>query len=54
LLAGLLLIIIGVIFAIFGIGGTAKIKLEKGGIVLTITGVGGIILIIVGVILLGV
>lgn len=55
MIVGVLLIILGILFAIFGLGGTAKVKIEGlGGIVLTISGVGGIIMIIVGVILLGV
>jgi hypothetical protein len=55
MIVGLLLIVLGIIFAIFGLGGTAKVKIQGlGGIVLTISGVGGIIMIIVGVILLGV
>lgn len=46
---GLLLIIIGIVFAVFGIGGSAKIDLVELGVV---TGGSGIILITVGVLFL--
>jgi hypothetical protein len=52
---GVILIILGIIFAVLGWGGTAKVRIEGlGGITLVISGVGGIIMIIVGVILLGI
>ncbi len=48
---GLLLVIIGIIFAVLGIGGSAKLQMKGlGGIV--ISGVAGVILIIVGVLFL--
>jgi hypothetical protein len=44
---GWILILIGIIFAILGVGGSAKLELGEKSIV--ITAMGGIILIIVGV-----
>jgi uncharacterized protein YjeT (DUF2065 family) len=51
---GLILLITGIIFAFFGIGGSAipKMKMSLGEITLTTLGRAGIILIIVGVVLL--
>lgn len=56
MIAGLIPIIIGVLSVLGGVGGTAKMKIEglAGGIVITITGVGGIILIVFGTIMLSV
>jgi hypothetical protein len=55
MIVGVILIILGIIFAILGWGGTAKVQVEGlGGITLIISGVGGIIMIIVGVILLAI
>ena len=55
MIVGVILIILGIMFAVLGWGGTAKVKIEGlGGITLVISGVGGIIMIIVGVILLGI
>jgi len=48
--AGLLLLLIGIIFAFFGWGGTAKLNLGKFGV---LTGSGGLILIVLGALLLG-
>jgi drug/metabolite transporter (DMT)-like permease len=55
MLVGLLLILIGIVFAVMGWGGTAKVEIEGlGGLTLVISGVAGIIMIIAGVILLAV
>jgi hypothetical protein len=47
---GALLIVIGFLFALFGIGGTAKLNMGKLGV---LSGSSGIILIVVGVLFLG-
>jgi hypothetical protein len=50
-LGAFICILLGIIFIILGIGGTAKVQVGAlGGLV--VSGVGGIILIIVGVILI--
>lgn len=56
MIAGLILILLGIIFVIAGIRGTAKLKIEglAGGIVITISSIGGIVMIIVGALMLSV
>jgi hypothetical protein len=48
--AGIVLIIIGILFLVFGIGGSAKANISGIGVV--VTGGAGLILIIVGAMLL--
>jgi hypothetical protein len=54
MIAGLILIITGILFPIFGISGTAKIKIKgwAGFLTMTVSGVGGIILIVFGAMML--
>lgn len=52
MLAGLLLILIGIVFAYFGIGGKGKLSGSSGGFSFVLSAGGGILLIVVGVLLL--
>ena len=55
MLVGALLILLGIVFAVLGWGGTATIRIGGlGGLTLVITGFAGIIMIIVGAIFLAV
>jgi hypothetical protein len=56
MIAGLIVILLGIVFAVAGVGGTAVLKIEgiAGGIVITISSVGGIVMIIVGALMLSV
>jgi uncharacterized membrane protein YidH (DUF202 family) len=55
MIVGLLLILIGIVFAVMGWGGTAKVQIEGlGGLTLIISGFAGIVMIVVGVILLAI
>jgi hypothetical protein len=52
MMTGWLLIIIGILFAISGIGGTAKIRTRgRGDFAFALAGAAGIVLIVVGAIL---
>jgi hypothetical protein len=48
--AGLLLLLAGFLFVVFGIGGTAKLDLGKFGV---LTGSSGLVLIVLGALFLG-
>jgi hypothetical protein len=55
MLVGFILIILGIVFAVLGWGGTATLKIEGFfGFTLVIGGIAGIIMIVVGVIFLAV
>ena len=56
MIGGLILILLGLLFVLLGIGGTAKMKISgiAGGLVITITSVGGIVIIILGALILSV
>lgn len=56
MIAGLILILSGIITLFLGIGGTAKMKIEglAGGIVITLSGASGIILMVLGALVISV
>jgi hypothetical protein len=52
-IVGWLLILLGVVFAVLGLGGTAKVRIEGlGGLTFVVSGFAGIIMVIVGAVFL--
>lgn len=55
MIVGWIIILLGVLFAVFGLGGTAKVRIEGlGGLTLVMSGFAGIILVVVGALVLAV
>ena len=55
MIVGLILVFLGVLFAVLGLGGTARVRIEGlGGLTLVVSGFAGIIMVIVGVVMLAV